>query len=220
VSPLRDLGVLYSEKFFGSLLVGRDSNPDERMSGMETRPTKRVFIVQGAPKGHDGLGSNGWFSPISPQVPDDGANRPFLKLHTLSKLELDEGSCKIVLRIPDFEVHVPFQVVGKEPKPKFEGDKPDGIEEIFVITRREEGLRFRELTLEDDSAEVGIETNRFPPGGFFSQGIAAGPEAVADVIVHQPRLDGIQVDEAHGPASGGIHQDIAHLGVAVYGPRG
>jgi hypothetical protein len=35
----------WSEKFFGSLLVGLDSNPDERMSGMETQPTKRLFIV-------------------------------------------------------------------------------------------------------------------------------------------------------------------------------
>ena len=36
---------VYSEKFFCSLLVGRDSNPDDRISGMETRPTKPLFIV-------------------------------------------------------------------------------------------------------------------------------------------------------------------------------
>jgi hypothetical protein len=33
------------EKFFGSLLAGRDSNPDDHMSGMENRTTKPLFIV-------------------------------------------------------------------------------------------------------------------------------------------------------------------------------
>jgi hypothetical protein len=47
------MGFFRSEKFFGSLLVGRDSNPDERMSGMETRPTKPLFIVQCVPKGYE-----------------------------------------------------------------------------------------------------------------------------------------------------------------------
>ena len=36
-----------SEMFFGALLAGRDSNPDECLSGMETRPTKPLFTVQG-----------------------------------------------------------------------------------------------------------------------------------------------------------------------------
>jgi hypothetical protein len=44
-----------SEKLSASPLLGRHSNADERMSGMETRPEKRLFIVSGVLREHDRL---------------------------------------------------------------------------------------------------------------------------------------------------------------------
>ncbi len=54
MKPLCGFRALCFEKLFGSLPVGRDSNPDKRLSDMETRPTERLFIVSGPLNMHEG----------------------------------------------------------------------------------------------------------------------------------------------------------------------
>ena len=58
------LFVLCYEKFSGLLLVGRDSNPDERLSGMETRSTQHLFTIWDILQGHERL----WSIPVPVKV--------------------------------------------------------------------------------------------------------------------------------------------------------
>ena len=57
--------------------------------------------------------------------------------------------------------------------------------------------------------------NLLPLVGFFSQGIAARAEAVANVVVNQSGLDCVQVNNAHGLTSCTIHHYVVDLWVAV-----
>ena len=66
--------------------------------------------------------------------------------------------------------------------------------------------------------EVGLEPHLVPGAGFLPQGVAAGAQAVADVVVHEARLDGVEVHQGHGLAGVGVHHDVVHLRVAVDHP--
>ena len=68
-------------------------------------------------------------------------------------------------------------------------------------------------------AEVGVEEDVGDFGGVLSGGVAAGAEAVAEVVVDESGLDGVQVDDAGALAGGVVDHDVGGLGVAVDGAQ-
>ena len=68
--------------------------------------------------------------------------------------------------------------------------------------------------------KVEVEVDLLGVPGLFSQRVAAGSEAIADIVVNQSGLDRIQVDDADGLAGLGVDHDIVDLRISVNGANG
>ena len=138
------------------------------------------------------------------------------RFDALGELELHQGPGQVVLPVAGLEVDVTGQVIGEKPQPQLEGQEADGCR-----TGKRSRLRLRnpraqgEVAREDGPAQVGLEPHLFPGPGFLPQGVAAGAQAVADVVMHEARLDGVEVHQGHGLAGVGVQHDVVDLGVAV-----
>ena len=151
----------------------------------------------------------------SPEVLDDGADGCCLGFDTFGKLELHQCPGKIVFLILGLEIDIALQIVSKVSQPKFEGDQPDRVIEIFVVVLGEEVYCQREIALEDGLAKLGFEVDLLPVLDFFSQGVATRAETVTNIVMNQTRLDGVQINNADSLSGGHVHHDIIDFGIAV-----
>src|SRR5208282_2761867 len=153
--------------------------------------------------------------PGSPQVPNNGPDGLFLGFDTLRQLELDQGPEQILFPVPDLEIDIALQVVGEESQPQLESEEADGVVQIFIVVPGEKAAGPGEIAPQDGPAEFGLEAHRLPRLDLLSQGIAARTQAVADVIMDQAGLDGVQVHQGDGLSAGPVHHDVVDLGIAV-----
>ena len=124
---------------------------------------------------------------FSSQVPYNSPDGLLPRFDAPGQPELDERPCQVVLRVFYLEVDVSFQVVGKEAQSQFEGDQPDRVVDVEEIVFSEKIFCNLEVAPQDGPAEVEVEAYLTGAFGLFSQRVAAGAEAIADIVVDQPR---------------------------------
>jgi hypothetical protein len=109
---------------------------------------------------------------LSPQGPDECAQGVLLCLDALDKPELNERPGKVMPGVARFEIDIAFQIVGEKSQPELEAYHADGLVYMRIVVVSEEWAGLREIALQDGLAQVGLESNRFPPLGFLSQRVA------------------------------------------------
>ncbi len=120
-----------------------------------------------------------------------------------------------MFRVPGLEVDIALQIIGKKSQSQLERNQTDGVVQVGIVVFDEKVSGQGEIAVQDGPAQIRFEAHRLPVLGFFAQRIAARPQAVADIIMHQAGLDGVQVHHADGLPGGGVHHDVVDLGIAV-----
>jgi hypothetical protein len=114
----------------------------------------------------------------------------------------------------DPEVAIPLQIIGEESQAQFKREQAYRIEDRSPVRWGYKVSRPGIIAGQDFSGQVNVETDRIRVT-FLSCRIAAGTEAVADVIEKQPRPDRVQIDQTDSPAAAPVKQDIVGLGIAM-----
>ena len=132
--------------------------------------------------------------------------------------QLDQGPVQVLPRPLHPEIAIACQVIGKEPQPQLKADhrrrtnhqgpvsRAELITGLFHISGHQGGKQFR-----DKNHRLGI-------GMTFAQGIAAGTQAIAQIMQQQAGFDRIQIDQAHRPILPRGKKEVGHLGITVDDP--
>ena len=105
-------------------------------------------------------------------------------------------------------------MVGKKTQPQLKGDEPDGVIDIAVVKGGKKRGDLGQVSAQYGAAVSEVEVDPVKIR-VFSFRVAAGAEAVAEVVMEQPRLDGVQIDETDRPAGLAGKEDVGWFGIAV-----
>ena len=119
----------------------------------------------------------------------------------------------------DLEIVITRQVIAEEPQTQLKGEQANGLIEIVIVGVDQKGPGLADVALEDGFTQLQIKVHRAPVGRFFAEAVAAGAQAVADVVVHQARLDRVEIHQGNRLAGGEIKHDVIELGITVNRPQ-
>ena len=106
-------------------------------------------------------------------------------------------------------------MIRQEAQAEFQGDQTNAVRKVVQIPVTEKMSSHGEITLKDRLTQFEVEAHRMELVGFFAGGVAAGAQAIADVVVDQSRLDGVEIDQSDGMPAGFIDHHVVDLGIAV-----
>ena len=148
------------------------------------------------------------------QVPE----RRHLRFDAGGELELNQGPLQVVIGVVGLEVGAAQQVIAEEAQPQLKTDQLGRIGDVAQLGLGEKTAGHSEIPLQQSVREVEIKVHCLDLIGFFSEWIATGAQTVADVVMHQTGLHGVQVDQGNGLTAAAIEQHVVDLGIAVNGP--
>ena len=89
--------------------------------------------------------------------------------------------------------------------------------QIVQVPVTQEPTSNGEVAREDRLTELHVEAHIVEAEGFLTGWIAAGAHTVADVVVNEPRFDGVQIDQTDRLAAGLVDHHVVDLRVPVDG---
>ncbi len=95
----------------------------------------------------------------------------------------------------------------------------DAVKEVPVVVLAKEIFRVRLVAPVNRREKFEVKDDRAQAGSVFPSGITGRSRRIADIIMDQARLHGIEVDDASAAAGGFVNHHVAHLGVAVGGAQ-
>jgi len=114
-----------------------------------------------------------------------------------------------------FEIAVAPEVIGEKTQSQFKGDQTNRIEEVAVIGLAQGLPRCFQVATQDGFTAFEVKHHRLRLERFLPQSVATGTQAIANVVMHQPRFNGVEIHQGNGFAGVGIHHQVVHLGIAM-----
>ena len=146
---------------------------------------------------------------------NQSADGGHLGFDAFREAELNSSATQVVSRLLTAEIDITFEVIGEKPQSQFEGDEANAIREVVKIPITEKTAGNGEVSRQDRLAEIEIELGIRGIQGLLTGAIATRTQAVPDVVMNKPRLDGIEVDQSNGMTGGIIDHHIVDFGVTV-----
>jgi len=95
----------------------------------------------------------------------------------------------------------------------------DAVKEVPVVVLAEEVFGVRLVASVNCREKFEVKDDRTQVSRVFPGGITGRTRRIADVIMDQAGLHGIEVNDASAAAGGFVNHHITHLGVAVGGAQ-
>ena len=135
--------------------------------------------------------------------------------HLIDHAELRMRAVEVLPRARRAEVHIPFEVIGKEPHPAFVGHEDRAHGEIPPLRLRDTVADGGEVTRKIGLIEVKAEMHPGEIGLVLRAGVAAEANTVAEVVAQRPGHDRIEVNDSDSLPRLIVQHDVIELGIVV-----
>ena len=121
---------------------------------------------------------------------------------------------EILTAMGDPKIAVALQVVVEETQPQFKGHETDAVIEQGHILRAQEPPGLLGIGRQDLVTEREVEAYPITRCG-FAPAVATGAQTIPQIVLDQPRLDRIEVDQGQRMAVRCMEEDVVDLRVAM-----
>ena len=146
---------------------------------------------------------------------DYGVHGVLLFLHVFCKGDLATGADDVVVVFFDLEVFVTGDVVIQEAGGEFAGEDEAAHAQRVDFIRCENFGGLAQEAVREGPEDIEVDARLGRVFAVFLGEVRGEANGVAEIVGHEARHDGVQVDDDNGLSGGLVEQDVIDFGVVV-----